>query len=76
MQRGKDIGDRKQTEGLHVAEKRTLEMIADAQALKDVLELRNNFVARKKAVRVIAGNLRSREPGRQFGVFGVTKFQR
>ncbi len=32
-----DIQDRKQTETLHAAEKRTLEMIADGASLKDVL---------------------------------------
>src|SRR5215813_8478702 len=34
---GTDIQDRKQTETLHAAEKRTLEMIADGASLKDVL---------------------------------------
>jgi formate hydrogenlyase transcriptional activator len=34
---GTDIQDRKQTETLYVAEKRTLEMIADGASLKDVL---------------------------------------
>jgi formate hydrogenlyase transcriptional activator len=35
---GTDIQDRKQTETLHAAEKRTLEMIADGASLKDVLD--------------------------------------
>jgi PAS domain S-box-containing protein len=34
---GTDVQDRKQTETLHAAEKRTLEMIADGASLKDVL---------------------------------------
>jgi formate hydrogenlyase transcriptional activator len=34
---GTDIQDRKQTETLHAAEKRTLEMIADGASLKDIL---------------------------------------
>jgi PAS domain S-box-containing protein len=34
---GTDVQDRKQTETLHAAEKRTLEMVADGAGLKDVL---------------------------------------